>query len=213
MIVQCKNCGKSCRTYPGRVKSAKNKFCSIRCSSKWMFAPCRNPLRGRILIKDDRIRFIDKNGIIRRGYTRNCLKCGSSFIALDFMVKHGKGTFCSYKCSALSRDNLAFLRKAHLRGKLHSSYIHGKGYGNKNKRKMEMASSAYRSWRRDVLKRDNFMCKDCLSKERLIVHHIKPWKDYPGLRYEISNGKVLCWECHKKHHSELRIIKIVRSEI
>lgn len=38
---------------------------------------------------------------------------------------------------------------------------------------------------------------------RLEAHHIKSWKNYPKLRYKVSNGKTLCYECHHKRGYKL----------
>lgn len=42
------------------------------------------------------------------------------------------------------------------------------------------------------------LCKSCCRKGKLEAHHIKSWKNYPKLRYRISNGKTLCYKCHHK---------------
>jgi len=61
------------------------------------------------------------------------------------------------------------------------------------------------NWKKAVLKRDNYICQHCgLESEpnsnELDTHHIKDFKDYPELRYNIDNGIVLCKSCHAKHH-------------
>lgn len=62
----------------------------------------------------------------------------------------------------------------------------------------------YSKWRNQCLKRDNFTCQRCGSTEDLHVHHIKPYKSFPELRTEISNGITLCQSCHKEIHKEMR---------
>ena len=56
----------------------------------------------------------------------------------------------------------------------------------------------YKLWRLAVFERDNNKCIWCESNIRLEADHIKPWKDYPELRFAIDNGRTLCHECHKK---------------
>lgn len=56
----------------------------------------------------------------------------------------------------------------------------------------------YHGWRTLVLRRDGRKCVLCGSSERLEVDHIKPFSTFPDLRYTLSNGRVLCHECHKK---------------
>ena len=53
-----------------------------------------------------------------------------------------------------------------------------------------------------VYKKDNYGCVKCGSKIKLNAHHIKSWKSFPNLRYEISNGITLCEKCDIKHHQK-----------
>lgn len=65
-------------------------------------------------------------------------------------------------------------------------------------------SLKYRTWREAVFKRDNYTCVLCGARNgngkyiELHPDHIKPFSRFPELRYEISNGRTLCIECHKK---------------
>ncbi len=59
-------------------------------------------------------------------------------------------------------------------------------------------SFEYKLWREAVLKRDNHICIWCGAIKNLEVDHIKPFADYPELRFAIDNGRTLCRECHKK---------------
>lgn len=65
-----------------------------------------------------------------------------------------------------------------------------------------MDSPEYRKWRWTVFRRDNYTCQICGKKVsgHIEAHHIKSWKDYPDLRYDIDNGITLCKECHKEIH-------------
>jgi len=60
----------------------------------------------------------------------------------------------------------------------------------------------YIDWQKKVLEKDNFECQHCFIKEKLIAHHIIPWKNSRELRFEVSNGLTLCRSCHMKHHYE-----------
>jgi len=61
---------------------------------------------------------------------------------------------------------------------------------------MERGSREYSEWKSRVNVRDNFKCQEC-GKEGRDAHHIKSWKDFPKLRFDVSNGKTLCLDCHK----------------
>lgn len=59
-------------------------------------------------------------------------------------------------------------------------------------------TSSDKKWRLAVLERDNYTCQVCGSNSRLEADHIKPHKFFPELRLELSNGRTLCRDCHKK---------------
>lgn len=58
----------------------------------------------------------------------------------------------------------------------------------------------YKQWRKAVFERDGYHCQfpNCTynNVRGLQAHHIHPWAQYPELRYEVSNGIVLCKCCH-----------------
>lgn len=64
-------------------------------------------------------------------------------------------------------------------------------------KKLIMGSSEYKLWRRSVKERDGYKCIWCGSSKDLHADHIKPFKDYPELRFAIDNGRTLCLKCHK----------------
>jgi hypothetical protein len=53
-------------------------------------------------------------------------------------------------------------------------------------------------YRELVLERDKYMCVECGSGEDLHVDHIKPWAEYPKLRFVLDNCRTLCIRCHYK---------------
>lgn len=65
-------------------------------------------------------------------------------------------------------------------------------------------SLEYKLWREAVFKRDNYTCIWCGARsgngKAIILHadHIKPFIDYPELRFALDNGRTLCIDCHKK---------------
>lgn len=82
-------------------------------------------------------------------------------------------------------------------------------YGDDNTKNRR--SSAYRYWRLEVYKRDNFKCKinnsGCDGK--IQAHHILSWKEYPELHYSINNGISLCQAHHpRKRAEEKRLIPL-----
>jgi 5-methylcytosine-specific restriction endonuclease McrA len=55
-----------------------------------------------------------------------------------------------------------------------------------------------RGWKILVRRRDGDKCVLCGSGDRLEVDHIKSFRTHPELRYDVSNGRVLCHDCHIK---------------
>jgi hypothetical protein len=112
-------------------------------------------------------------------YQRTCPNCTIQFETVD-----KRQNYCSKDCSL----------SVHLGNKSHL----WKG-GLTEKSKIERTCAKYRHWRLEVFKRDNFTCVECGKRDRTIeADHIKPQSEYPELRYELSNGRTLCHDCHKE---------------
>ncbi len=64
-------------------------------------------------------------------------------------------------------------------------------------------------WRKKVLRRDKYLCKECAKYGRRTpathAHHIRSVKEWPELRYVVSNGVALCAGCHNKIEPRNRI--------
>jgi len=60
------------------------------------------------------------------------------------------------------------------------------------------ASKEYKLWRKSVFERDKYRCLWCDNGGRLNADHIKPFSQYPELRFAIDNGRTLCVSCHLK---------------
>lgn len=67
------------------------------------------------------------------------------------------------------------------------------------KQKSVRNSVEYKTWRKAVFERDNYTCQNCGARG-VIIHadHIKSFAHYPELRFELSNGRTLCIDCHEK---------------
>ncbi len=68
-------------------------------------------------------------------------------------------------------------------------------------------SVEYKLWREAVVKRDNYTCVWCGTRQtwnkktkrmdKVQADHIKPFALFPELRFEVSNGRTLCVPCHR----------------
>lgn len=94
-----------------------------------------------------------------------------------------------------------------------SVFFTGRQVGDKNpswkggvtsKNKLIRGSVQYKKWRNSVFERDCYTCQHCNAKSgkgkhvQLNADHIKPFALFPELRFELSNGRTLCVECHRK---------------
>ncbi len=81
----------------------------------------------------------------------------------------------------------------------HNHYIDGKGGERSSARIVDMGRIEYRLWRESVFKRDDWTCVLCDDRGvKIHADHIKPYAQYPELRYVVSNGRTLCVPCHLK---------------
>lgn len=67
-------------------------------------------------------------------------------------------------------------------------------------------SPKWRNKRAAILKRDQYRCVECRKYGRIteatIVHHIKPYEEYPELAFDNDNLESLCLPCHNTKHPE-----------
>lgn len=134
----------------------------------------------------------------------NCITCKKEF---QFVPFSSKGKFCSRPCywenmkgkpgNAVGSKRVAWnkgIKTPEVSGKNHFRWKGGISRGYKT----GYYSTEYKNWRKAVFKRDGFACVDCGYRGFITAHHLKSFAYFPELRYELSNGKTLCEECHKK---------------
>lgn len=57
----------------------------------------------------------------------------------------------------------------------------------------------FKTWRKSVYERDNYTCVLCGKRGgKLNADHIKPYRLFPELGLDVSNGRTLCEGCHRK---------------
>lgn len=60
----------------------------------------------------------------------------------------------------------------------------------------------HRKWVNAVINRDEATCQNCGARGvELHAHHVKAYQDFPELRFDVSNGLTLCFECHWNLHA------------
>lgn len=84
--------------------------------------------------------------------------------------------------------------RAKMRGARNGNWRNGASRKNDLIRK----SIEYLDWKAQVFVRDGRLCIWCGSGDRIEADHIKPFSTYPELRFVVSNGRTLCYSCHRK---------------
>lgn len=187
IIIQCANCNKDVELRPSEIKAGR-KNCSGKCGgiNRW-----KNPIFREYLVKKwkgripSNLKFLIANAKENHGYREKQL---------------GK----SYPWMA-NRKGVPSPRKGkhypEMCGKNNPAWIADR---TQLKKRNERNDSMYQDWRKQVIKRDDSICKlqneNCLGYK--IVHHILPWKDYPEERYNINNGITLCQYHHPRRRED-----------
>jgi len=136
---------------------------------------------------------------------KTCFVCQKHFSVKQSLSRI---KYCSHSCAAKMTKNRTGvptspetklkqrIAKLGFRGEKHWNWCGGK----RTERKKDMARDEYIQWRKSVFIRDNFSCQECGKGGGLYLHadHIKPYAYFPELRYNLSNGRTLCVECHRK---------------
>lgn len=134
--------------------------------------------------------------------TATCECCGLIFIYRP-NKHHPKRRFCTRKCVLKTggRKGVPLNKKSKklmsekMSGKANPMFINGC-----SKRRKDEYENDYKisDWRKAIFKRDDYTCQICFKKGgKLNADHIKTWSEYPNLRFELSNGRTLCVDCHK----------------
>lgn len=169
--VNCKQCGKTQLVIPARAKTYK--FCSYACKGEWV-----------------KLNNVGENHPRWLGGERSKI-CG--YCKTEFHIRQGQPItqfktqkFCCKSCAD--------------KGGIRYSGSENGNYNGNPRRKHR--SSQHAKWSKNVISRDLATCQHCGVKDvELHAHHIKGYKEFPELRWELSNGITLCYSCHWLVHS------------
>lgn len=166
----CEICGKEFHVKPSREKRVKARFCSMKCFGSKV--------------------------------KKVCVYCGEGYEVQRHKATTSK--YCSQKCLSKAKESWEGYWKGKKRPNLVLPQHWKKGEehpywrgGVSRLDKETRHSYEYASWRKVILNRDR-KCVWCGSAENLQVDHIKPFRLFPHLRFDVSNGRVLCRDCHIK---------------
>jgi len=107
------------------------------------------------------------------------------------------GSLRGQKMSLASREKMSVAKKGKNTGESNPNWKGNLVSDDVRERRSYIA----KKWRQVILDRDSYKCQKCGCSEKLHVHHIKEFKDYPELRWDINNGITVCVSCHEKIHS------------
>lgn len=209
-IDHCMECGIEVYRDLSRIKGNKRAFCSKRCY--WAFRSnnddvqtgtmiecltCRNPVYRATWQRVNKRVFCNRKcywtwlanntGAATSNWkggpvVLTCKWCDAEFTVERRLCKKTR-EYCSVKCrnSAMSGEN-------------HPAW---KG-GISSERDSAKRTEEYRQWRIMVFRRDHFTCVACLSKDKIEAHHLKPFSEFPEIRFDVDNGATLCRPCHNQ---------------
>jgi hypothetical protein len=210
---KCKKCGKEflgsknklccqnkdCR-YKDRIKGIDGYKECLWCKSKF---PYRKSLKKR---------GYNKIGYINQKFCSK--KCALIFRNKSIEQKEKVSKKLKGKPSKLKGIKLSLKQRVERskRNKGKKSHFWKGGITNKNK--IIRMSLNYKLWRKAVFERDNYICVFCGQRgEKLQADHIKPFAYFPKFRFDISNGRTLCENCHKKTSTYLKNDFLRKQEI
>lgn len=121
---------------------------------------------------------------------RKCQFCGGEFTKrkTQSIRTFWKQKFCSKDCA----DRGGFRYS----GKDHPNF--------REEARRKNRGGSHHKWVNAVMSRDKATCQHCGATEvELHAHHIKSFKDYPELRFDVDNGITLCYRCHWNLHTAI----------
>lgn len=166
----CGLCGTPFKESKSRIESGRGKWCSKVCFYK---------------------------SIHVEPVVITCLFCSKKFDYYNNGKKaRANRKFCSYECKKNFQIGKPVKVPPAPRYGADNNRWRG-GVTPENKRVRE--SLEYQAWRTAVYERDNYTCQDCGQRGgRLNADHILPFSLFIEQRFDINNGRTLCYDCHRK---------------
>jgi 5-methylcytosine-specific restriction endonuclease McrA len=211
----CRTCGKEIVTIPAMADVRKH--CSVACrvaSLKGIYVGEKSPVwKGGA--KASQARYYAKQPKKpRRVSQRTCKICKLGPIKKGRTMhpecrpapKRGRWLMTCEDCGVQKMVNAPFTQKRCIKcssRRVGSNNNNWKGGITPENHKIR-TSPEYHAWRQAVFERDNYTCVFCGKKGgELNADHIRPFAKYPDLRFEVLNGRTLCFPCHKTTDSYL----------
>ena len=180
-------CSKPCWTRFSRsvdyIKTRKivEKVSCFRCGNKVYKRPCLMKFKRNYCSRNCH------NLSQKASSSTKCFICGTFFKRVPSQKSLSGMDFCSKRCAGISISIRSEIKVA-------AGIISPK----KAIRYLRRSKTA-EDWRKKVFFRDKYTCQICKKVGGYLqADHIKPFAYFPDLRFDISNGRTLCRDCHKK---------------
>ena len=209
VTITCVNCGEIHEIKASRLNKSRRHFCSATCRDTFCGKEKRKyPLLvGNCLYCGGEI--IAKYPGMNKASRKFCsYSCNTSYKNKNLPVSKERRKKASERMKNLWL-NEAYRKKMsseERKNKLSNINSGSKSHfwidGRTDKNRTLRSCAKYKDWRKAVFLRDNFTCQVCKKRNvaglNLVLNadHIKPWSQFPELRFDINNGRTLCLECH-----------------
>jgi hypothetical protein len=181
----CAHCKKNFLTWRSQIQVGKGKYCSRACSTEGKKG--RTAWNAGKTAKDDP-RVAQLAASIRQRFASGERKAWSKGL------KGEKHPFWRRKLPLKTRERISAA---------HQDEKHWNWKGGITDAVHRLRNKMlYQDWREKVLAKSGKVCAHCGVTKNLHCHHIKGFRAYPELRYDVDNGIVLCSSCHQKLHAE-----------
>jgi hypothetical protein len=201
--VTCNYCGNKFHKQPSNIEL--HNFCNLDCRNLYqkIHPEFNNFIKNCHKSGEESSHYIEfKSKILNI-----CKECKNEFLHNPTRIR----SFCSINCrnnfQKENPDHNGFMKNCHKIGNESPNWKGGINRFSKKDLELKENQKALLSiWRKEIYKKDDYTCQICNSRSRkgykpiLNAHHIKSFKDYPELRFDINNGVTLCVQCHKKVH-------------
>lgn len=93
--------------------------------------------------------------------------------------------------------NKEICKKCKYVGRVKENHYNWRGGITDNIRAIGNRTEEYKTWVRNVFKRDDFTCQCCKQRgNKLCAHHLYSFSEYKVARLNVNNGITLCTSCH-----------------
>ena len=139
----------------------------------------------------------------RSAYKRQCKHCGSCGVMEREKPAEGSKILSEQESEAYAGDRKLYIQQKRLQ-QLNDEYERKEQQRLEYKEEYHryLQTDTWRAKRELILKRDNYVCQSCLTKQATEVHHLtyQSYEEQPGSEkgWELIS---VCRDCHEREHA------------